>query len=241
MHKIIYIIIFLNSILFAESILGELQKNGLTITDEHNKQILIHRELSPICTTKMIKPKALFSDNFAGRRVPDICKKTFVTKIGVLQPMSIGKDIKTVGELEVLLHIKNAQENPNDYILLDARTKRWFKQMKIPTAVSFPFSKINYVEDTDEDDFDTPKEYETYQKQLKKLLSLLNIVETDEGLDFTKAKTVMVYCNGSWCSQSPNAIFRLINMGYPKEKVLWYRGGLQDWLIYDYTVTKGNS
>ena len=241
MYKIIYIVAFLNSILLAESLLGEVQENGVIIRDKDNKKIHVQRELSPLCTTKMINPKALFSDEFAGRRVPDICKKTFVTKIGVLQPMSLGKGIKTVGELEVLLHIKSVDKNPKEYILLDTRTKNWFKQMKIPLAVNLPFNEINYLEESDEDDFDTFDEFKVYQQQLKKLLGLLNIKETKEGLDFSTAKLLMVYCNGTWCSQSPNAIYRLINLGYPREKILWYRGGMQDWLIYDYTVIKGNS
>ena len=227
-------------ILFGESLLSEVQQNGVTITDKNNKKILIHRELSPLCTNDIIKPKALFGDAFAGRRVSRVCKKTFVTKIGVLQPMKIGKGIQTVGELEVLLHIKNAEENSSAYTLLDARTEKWYKQMRIPSSVNLPFNEINYIEDVDEDDFDSVPEYETYLVQIKKILSLLNIIETDKGLDFTKAKSVILYCNGSWCSQSPNAIYKLINMGYPREKIQWYRGGLQDWLIYDYTVTKGN-
>ncbi|CAA6803005.1 MAG: Rhodanese domain-containing protein [uncultured Sulfurovum sp.] len=239
MHRIIFIMTLYFSILFSDNLLGKLQKNGLTITDEHNKTILIERDSSPLCNDELIRPNALFGDEFAGRRVPTLCKKTFVTKIGVLQPISIGKGIQTVGELEVLLHIKNAQENPNDYILLDARAVQWFDQMRIPTAVNLPFNKINYVEDKNEDDFDSMDEYKVYLEQVKKIFNLLNIVETDKGLDFTKAKSVLVYCNGSWCSQSPHAVYKLINMGYPKEKILWYRGGLQDWLIYDYTVTKG--
>ena len=242
MHKIIYMITFLSSILFSENILSELQQDGLIVKDKYKFSSFIHikREESPICTDEYIKPNALFGDNFAGRRVADICKKTFVTKIGVLQPMNLGKGIKTVGELEVLVHIKNAQKNPSQYILIDARKKKWFKQMTIPTSENLPFNEIKYIEDVDEDDFDTKEEYESYMKQLEKLCKLLNIKQGKEELDFSKAKTVVLYCNASWCSQSPNAIYKLINMGYPKEKILWYRGGLQDWLIYDYTVTRSN-
>jgi rhodanese-related sulfurtransferase len=233
---------FLSSMLFAENILGELQKNGLVVRDKYKFSSFIHikREESPICTDEYIKPDTLFGDNFAGRRVADICKKTFVTQIGVLQPMYLGKDIKTVGELEVLLHIKNAQEKPSKYVLVDARSEKWFKQMTIPTSDNLPFNEIKYIEDVEEDDFDSNVEYERYKKELETLCKVLNIKQRKEGLDFSKAKTVLLYCNASWCSQSPNAIYKLINMGYPREKILWYRGGLQDWLIYDYTVTRSN-
>ena len=234
--------IFLSSMLFAENILSELQKNGLIVRDKYKYSNFIHikREKSRICTDEYITPNALFGDDFAGRRVADICKKTFVTKIGVLQPMHLGKGIKTVGELEVLLHIKNAQKNPEKYVLIDARIKKWFKQMTIPTSENLPFNKINYIEDVTEDDFDNKSDYKRYGKELKNLCKILNIKQKKEGLDFSNAKTVVLYCNASWCSQSPNAIYKLINMGYPKEKILWYRGGLQDWLIYNYTVTRSN-
>ena len=242
MRKIIYVMTLLSSMLFAENILSELQKNGLIVKDKYEFSSFIHikREKSPICTDEYIKPNTLFGDDFAGRRVADICKKTFVTKIGVLQPMYLGEGIKTVGELEVLVHIKNAQKNPSQYVLIDARVKQWFNQMTIPTSENLPFNEINYIEDTDEDDFDNKVEYLRYTKQLKKLCKVLNIKQRKEGLDFSKVKTAVFYCNASWCSQSPNAIYKLINMGYPREKILWYRGGLQDWLIYDYTVTRSN-
>lgn len=242
MRKIIYMMTLLSSMLFGENLLGELQKNGLIVKDKYKFSSLIHikREKSPICTDEYVKPNSLFGDNFAGRRVADLCKKTFVTQIGVLQPMNLGKGIKSLGELEVLLHIKNAQENPSKYILIDARTKKWFKQMTIPTSDNLPFNEIKYIEDVDEDDFDSKSEHTRYVKQLETLCELLNIKQTKDGLDFSKAKTALLYCNASWCSQSPNAIYKLINMGYPKEKILWYRGGLQDWLIYDYTVTRSN-
>ena len=242
MRKILYIITLLSSILFSENILSELQKNGLIVKDKYKFSSFIHikREKNPICTDKYIQPNALFGDSFAGRRVADICKKTFVTQIGVLQPISLGKGIKTVGELEVLLHIKNGQKAPDKYVLIDARAKQWFKQMTIPTSENLPFNEIRYIEDVEEYDFDDKVEYTRYVKQLEKLCKVLNIKQNKEGLDFSKAKKVLLYCNASWCSQSPNAIYRLINMGYPKEKILWYRGGLQDWLIYDYTVTRSN-
>jgi len=120
--------------------------------------------------------------------------------------------------------------------LVDARTKQWYDQMTIPTSVNLPFNEINYEEDKDEDDFENEDAFEEYEEQYKKMFKILNIKETKKGLDFSQAKSALFFCNGSWCSQSPNAIFKLINLGYPPEKLLWYRGGIQDWLIYDFTI-----
>jgi len=238
MKNILALLLLLSVGLFSGNILSEVQKNGLTIVNKKGEKVLIHREKHPLCTKDNINPESLFGDDYAGRRVADLCKKTFVTQVGVLQAMTLSAKIKTVGELELLAHIKKAQEKPNEYMLIDARTEQWYDQMTIPTSVNLPFNEINYEEDKDEDDFKTEDAYEVYVEQYQKMFNLLNIKETKEGLDFSKAKTLLLFCNGSWCSQSPKAIFKLMNIGYPEEKLLWYRGGLQDWLIYDFTTEK---
>jgi len=236
--RIIKIIIALSSILLSDNLLSQVQQNGLTIVDKDGKKIKIERNKNRICTKENLTPKMLWGGNYAGRRVADLCKKTFVTHVGTLQPMRLGKDIQTVGELEVLVHIKKAQDNPMGYLLIDARREKWFEQMTIPTSVNLPYNEINYEEEKSEDDFDSEDDYEEYQDKYNRMFKLLNIKKTKSGLDFSKAKSVILFCNGSWCSQSPRAIYKLLNMGYPKEKLLWYRGGLQDWLIYDFTIEK---
>ncbi len=47
--------------------------------------------------------------------------------------------------------------------------------------------------------------------------------------NFDNAKTLVLFCNGSWCGQSPTTIKELLKIGYPAHKILWYRGGMQDW------------
>ena len=237
MKKVIILLLF-TVFGFADGILSEVQKNGLTLVLEHNKTLVIDREMNVLCTKDNINPSALFGGNHAGDKVAKVCKKSFVTKVGVLQPMNLAKEIKTVGELEVLAHIKQAHANPESYVLVDARTVQWFEQMTIPTSLNLPFDKIHYDEELEEDDFENADAYEEYVEAYKKMFKLLNIKTTKKGLDFTKAKSAIFFCNGSWCSQSPNAIYKLMNIGYPKKKLLWYRGGLQDWLIYDFTVEK---
>jgi hypothetical protein len=60
-----------------------------------------------------------------------------------------------------------------------------------------------------------------------------------EGLwDFSNSKTVVMFCNGMWCGQSPNNIKNLLKFGYPPQKIKWYRGGMQDWEILGLTTAK---
>ena len=58
----------------------------------------------------------------------------------------------------------------------------------------------------------------------------------DEVWDFFDAKTLVLWCNGPWCGQSPAAIRGLIQIGYPAEKLLYYRGGLQSWLMLGFNI-----
>ncbi len=217
--------------------LREVQKSGVTIVDD-NKTIVIHRQISKKCDSVQIKPKSLFGGDFADEEIPKECKKTFVTIAGVLQPMQLYKDIKTVGELEVLTHIKKAQENPKKFVLIDARIRHWYKQMTIPMAVNLPFNEIHAIEEDDMDEHEV--EAENKLDEFENMIDILGIIQRKSYLDFSRAKTAIIFCNGSWCSQSPKMILRLINLGYPRKKLLWYRGGMQDWVVNGFTVFKGN-
>jgi rhodanese-related sulfurtransferase len=47
--------------------------------------------------------------------------------------------------------------------------------------------------------------------------------------NFENARTLIFYCNGAWCGQSPTNIKQLLSFGYPAHKLKWYRGGMQSW------------
>lgn len=48
-------------------------------------------------------------------------------------------------------------------------------------------------------------------------------------------KTVL-YCNGPQCAASPNAIESLLDAGQPPESLLYYRGGILDWVACAYPL-----
>jgi rhodanese-related sulfurtransferase len=226
------IIFFLSISLFASNEeLRAVQKNGITIVD-NNKTIVIQRKNPKKCNNVHINPPTLFGGDFAAKDIPKECKKTFVTIFGVLQPMHLYKGVKTVGELEVLSHIKKSEKKPKKYILIDARTQQWYHQMTIPTAVNLPFNQLHRYEVLEEDDENKIDEFE-------EMIEILGIIQRKSYLDFSRCKSAVIFCNGSWCSQSQKMIIKLINLGYPEEKLLWYRGGMQDWVLNGFTVTKG--
>jgi hypothetical protein len=59
--------------------------------------------------------------------------------------------------------------------------------------------------------------------------------------NFDGAKTLVMFCNGSWCGQSPTNIKDLLKIGYPAHKIFWYRGGMQDWENLGLTTVKPES
>ena len=55
--------------------------------------------------------------------------------------------------------------------------------------------------------------------------------ETAERLDeFDPEVDTILFCNGPQCAATPDAIATLLAAGHPPERILYYRGGLHDWL-----------
>lgn len=62
-------------------------------------------------------------------------------------------------------------------------------------------------------------------------------VERMDELD--RERPTIFFCNGPQCGQSPTAIRALLAAGYPADKILYYRGGLHDWLTLGLPVVAG--
>jgi len=110
-------------------------------------------------------------------------------------------------------------------MLVDARTPGWVKKGTIPGSVNVPFTKLN-------------------SKALAKdpmavvdiLVKDFGVQDMDGVLNYDKAKTLYLFCNGSWCGQSPASIRALLTMGYPQDKIKYYRGGMNDWQLLGLTT-----
>ncbi len=132
-----------------------------------------------------------------------------------IQPFEAAPKVETYGELELLDFIKNHQG-----VFIDARLPNWYYKSAIPTARNIPF-KI-FLNDTPERE--------------AVLKSLGVVYDRDGEYDFKNAKELLFYCNGAWCGQSPTAIHALIEIGYPPEKLKYYRGGMQAWQLLGLTT-----
>jgi rhodanese-related sulfurtransferase len=45
------------------------------------------------------------------------------------------------------------------------------------------------------------------------------------------------FCNGPQCKATPDAIARLLAAGFPPASILYYRGGMHDWVTLGYPVS----
>ncbi len=195
-------------------------------SNEKVEDIIIQREVNEVCMKVPINAETFQSENLASKDVDSRCKKTFVTTRGLIQPLKLENGVTTLAELEVLDFILNySSEDQSKYILVDSRTSPWFDAGTIPSAVNIPYNELTFDEDFEEE----------YKKAFKNLG--IKILGKDK-FDFTNAKTAVFFCNGSWCAQSPRAIKTLIKIGYPKEKIMWYRGGIASWAGVSLTLTK---
>jgi len=201
---------------------------GVTVktVDANGKisQVVVKREIPEECKKVPINNTMLWTGNYANPKVPESCKATYVHSKGKILPMQLHEDIDTYGELEVLAFMKEMQEN-DSMMLVDGRKEVWYNYRTIPGAVNIPFYHI--------------KERESYEFEFEHDISRLGVkINEDDTFDFTKAKTITVFCNGPWCSQSVAMIIGLLEIGYPPEKIKWYRGGMQEWLAAGMTTTR---
>lgn len=158
---------------------------------------------------------------------PDYAKTSRPCPPFCIQPSTLAPGVETIGELEVLAYLKKIAEGDNTILVIDSRTPDWVKKGTIPGAINLPWTKLNPSMGAD-------------PISIFEIMSdKFNVTENEGLLNFGEAKTLVLFCNGMWCGQSPNNIKNLLNFGYPAHKIKWYRGGMQDWEILGLTTVPG--
>lgn len=62
---------------------------------------------------------------------------------------------------------------------------------------------------------------------------------TDRLGEFDHESDTVVFCNGPQCAATPDAIEALIDAGHPAQRLLYYRGGIHDWLTLGLPIVPG--
>lgn len=164
-----------------------------------------------------------------------------------IHPMQAAPGVGTVGEIEVLEFLRTKVAT-NKGLLVDARTPSWHKKGTIPGSVNIPFTVFADPDPENEKLWGTlqslgvvrKKPDTSFKDSLKSVLSFFgqSNIEESKVFDFSNAKTLLLFCNGPWCDQSPRAIKGLRKIGYPADKLHYYRGGMQNWLIMGLNTVK---
>ena len=229
MYKFILVLMCSLTLFFAKENPLVLQYTGVKALHEHSEDEIevfhIQRVQPAECFDIEMTPENIYDKELVKKNINEKCKITSVSIGGKVQPMIIAEGVRTVGEIEVLDFIKNkSSKNPESFLLVDSRKVSWYEYSTIPSAVNIPYTYMEY-------DIDFEMEYDM-------MLSSLSIKKSGDKYDFSEAKTILMFCNGSWCGQSPAAIKVLLKMGYPAKKILWYRGGLQSWIMLGFNTIK---
>ena len=160
--------------------------------------------------------KAVIQGDFAktSRNCPPFC----------IQPIEAGEGVKTIGTLELIYFMSNHLKHKSG-VLIDARTPKWFNKGTIPGSINIPYTHLKVSAGADE-------------FLIEDALILLGAEKDAEQWDFFDAKELVLWCNGPWCGQSPEAIRGLLELGYPAEKIRYFRGGMQAWQMLGFNIIK---
>jgi rhodanese-related sulfurtransferase len=196
--------------LFSQELVVNISRDIASIeVMHHGKMVTIQRNQDT---------KNKISDHYAltSRPCPRFC----------IQPIKIAQGVETVGELEVISYLQQIQKGNSALLLIDSRTPDWVKRGTIPGSINIPWTTLNTDSGADSISID-----EILENQFK-------AIETEQGWDFSTAKTLILFCNGMWCGQSANSIKALLELGYPSTKLKWYRDGMQTWEALGLTTIK---
>lgn len=145
-----------------------------------------------------------------------------------IQPSTLAPGVETIAENEMIAYVKAMKEGDSSIKVIDSRTPDWVGRGAIPGAENLPFTLIkNAMKNMDAD-------------ALADTLKKFDVKVNDDGTlyNYSNAKTLVMYCNGMWCGQSPTNIKDLLALGYPSHKIKWYRGGMQNWEILGLNTAK---
>lgn len=142
-----------------------------------------------------------------------------------IRPITLAPGVETIGELEIIDYLVAAGKPDSNILVIDSRTPDWVAKGTIPGSINIPWTLLK--EDTSDP------------------ITIAGILEErfgakdeDELWNFSQVKTLVLFCNGMWCGQSPRNIMTLLKYGYPADRIKWYRGGMQNWQALGLTTVK---
>ncbi|WP_432473920.1 rhodanese-like domain-containing protein [Amphritea sp. HPY] len=149
-------------------------------------------------------------------RVSELYSTTFRGTPQAMNPFA-PHDVETLGEREFTEYMMQAEKDET-IMIVDTRTEGWHYRLTIPGSQNYPFTLMDE------------------QESLEDTLDDFGVEITGAKTDFNNARTLVMFCNGYWCGQTPAMGRALLNAGYPEDKLKYYRGGMQAWTSLGLTV-----
>ena len=229
-HKLLAVAVFatgLNSTAFAENKPVGITPDLMSVTVTHNgSAVEIKRNQDNSNTVIPAFAKT-------SRHCPPFC----------IQPMSLAEGVETLGELELLDYAAQMEAGDKNIMLIDSRTPDWVAKGTIPSAVNVPWTQLVPAKGATTEGI-TGVMVDQFNVKVAEGADEIAIDDAiannavSEVFDYSNAKTLVLFCNGMWCGQSPASIKTLLKYGYPAEKIKWYRDGMQSWEILGFNTVK---
>ena len=140
-----------------------------------------------------------------------------------IQPLILAPGVETIGERKLLEYLQKVSDGDDNILVIDSRSRKWVVRGTIPGTINIPFQTLSNNSDDNITDI---------------LEDEFSVTRGDSLLNFTYAKTLVLFCNGLWCGQAPTNIKSLLKLGYPAHKLKYYRGGMQAWESLGLTTVK---
>lgn len=160
---------------------------------------------------------------------PDLALTSRACPPFCIQPVVIAPGVETLGELEVLDYIQRISTGDKSVLLIDSREPEWLQRFgMIPGSISLSWTHLH-------------PQHTPVEKIAETVEDLFGAYRVGPLWNFADARTLVLYCNGAWCGQSPTSIRQLLGMGYPAHKIKWYRSGIQGWKLLGLTTVQPRS
>jgi rhodanese-related sulfurtransferase len=207
-------------------------KKSKSSTEQH-RPVAITRELTSVIIKHNGTPFEIARTKDNDAVMPPMYSKTSrPCPPFCIQPMEIAKGVINIGEIEFIDYLVQKSNGDDTLEVIDSRTADWVLVATIPGTINVPWISLSREVGV------------TAAKMTSVLTQQFNVKITNKDaideyfeakkleqlLDFSDAKTLVLFCNGTWCEQSAIQIRLLLQLGYPAEKIIYYRDGLQGWV-----------
>jgi rhodanese-related sulfurtransferase len=188
------------------------------IAEEHAKPVMITAELKSFSMTHNGETVTVMRNQDRSNRIVDLYQPTHRGKIQPMHPFA-PHQVTTIGALEMINFMQQLESGDDGLLIIDSRTRDWARRGTLAGSINIAFT-----------------EFKDEERALEFMEEWFDVLNTGLSLDFSNAKTLVLFCNGIWCGQSPTTIRTLVRMGYPAAKIHYFRGGMQNWQSLGLTV-----